>query len=769
MIFWLAVEAAGARLGLRRDVGVFLDARRIMPLCWGLSRYRLLLPVEARHWDAARLESVLLHELAHIKRGDLIVQLFTRLACAIHWFNPLVWLAAWRLHVEQERACDDVVLRAGVEPAAYAEHLVHVATSLSGRNPAGALAMARPSRLEGRLLAVLNNQLKRTSLTRGALVMSLLLAAVCLVPLAMLRAESADAADAANAANAAGQPGAADVFDVTETLSVRSAEPKSDEADAVETPGSVGDPATEVPPGSSDTPASVPPLIIQLGEKGSRPILLRFGPDGRYLMAQIEGDPRKVRIGLAQAAAQLNVNTAQIIATPGTPQRDVVAVMDACREAGISRVILSTRVARKVVGRGVPAEPLTGPQHGLSAQPEASPFPRLHSHAERATAQNIPPDGTDDSVAGPARETPKASAAEVIHVKNARAAELAKLLQGLISAQVDLTVDERQNTLVVSGPVAQVKQLEELVGRLDVSPSGGGESAVQPTGLEVTAVRPLYLTISFKRAAGSGYFIGVERQAAESAAFRRERPLFLTVGVVNKYLDVKLVGVRGAPESPTLVLQLLGSGEMIAISENHPFRRVEGYETDLRYAPEDKRFANRHVGDEITAGGTFYEISAISPTEVVVMAKRNDQEYRYSIPHMGGVEDAQRRAPRDGSALPADKGASAELLNVLDEEIELAKEELARAQGLKAKGIVSSTEVGVKLVHLLEFQIAKAKAEGKTTEVERLFDEKIKQLEQMQQRVAELVKRKLFSRDQLLAARRRILETKRQKAEAALR
>ena len=69
-----------------------------------------MLPVAAQDWSDEQLRSVLLHELAHIKRRDVLGQLLAQFACALHWFNPLVWFAAWRLHVERERACDDLVL-----------------------------------------------------------------------------------------------------------------------------------------------------------------------------------------------------------------------------------------------------------------------------------------------------------------------------------------------------------------------------------------------------------------------------------------------------------------------------------------------------------------------------------------------------------------------------------------------------------------------------------------------------------------------------------
>ncbi len=150
---------------------------------------------------------------------------------------------------------------------------------------------------------------------------------------------------------------------------------------------------------------------------------------------------------------------------------------------------------------------------------------------------------------------------------------------------------------------------------------------VGPGALEVSDIRPLYLTISFKRVAGSGYFIGVERQAAELPAFRRERPLFLTPGSENKYLNLKLVQVQGTPENPTLVLEFLNSGERVSTSENQPFRRIDGYEADLKYDPENKKFSDLRVGNTITFGGESYNIVAITPTEVVISANLNNKKY----------------------------------------------------------------------------------------------------------------------------------------------
>jgi hypothetical protein len=90
------------------------------------------------------------------------------IACAVYWFNPLVWVAAQRMRVERELACDDRVISAGSKASDYAANLLEVARSLRAPSYTShtAIAMARPSQLSGRLLAVLDSKRNRRSVTR---------------------------------------------------------------------------------------------------------------------------------------------------------------------------------------------------------------------------------------------------------------------------------------------------------------------------------------------------------------------------------------------------------------------------------------------------------------------------------------------------------------------------------------------------------------------------------------------------------------------------
>jgi len=181
----LAREVARS-LDLARPVQVLRGARQSMPMAWGLLKPAVLLPGDAEQWPDERRRAVLTHELAHVKRHDCLTQSLAHLACAIYWFHPLVWLAAHRLRAERERACDDLVLRAGASGPDYADHLLQVARGLRAtRHPAwAAVAMARPSQLEGRFLAILDPSLDRRTPSRPAAAVTVALAVGLILPLA---------------------------------------------------------------------------------------------------------------------------------------------------------------------------------------------------------------------------------------------------------------------------------------------------------------------------------------------------------------------------------------------------------------------------------------------------------------------------------------------------------------------------------------------------------------------------------------------------------
>ncbi len=157
-------------LGIRRAVELRLLPAGGVPLTWGSLRPVLTLPAEALAWSDVRLAAALRHEAGHIARGDHFTRSLAHLACALYWPNPLVWLAARSLRTAQEQATDDLVLRGGTAPEEYAAQLFDVARTLAAQHRFArhAVAMASPSTLERRMLAIVDERRDRRPLSLRA-------------------------------------------------------------------------------------------------------------------------------------------------------------------------------------------------------------------------------------------------------------------------------------------------------------------------------------------------------------------------------------------------------------------------------------------------------------------------------------------------------------------------------------------------------------------------------------------------------------------------
>src|SRR4029079_9712727 len=99
-----------------------------MPSTWGIFNPTVLLPGDADTWDEERRRVVLLHELAHVRRKDSLMQIIAQVCCAVYWFHPAVWYTSRKLQSERELACDEHVLALGMNACDYAAHLLEIAT-----------------------------------------------------------------------------------------------------------------------------------------------------------------------------------------------------------------------------------------------------------------------------------------------------------------------------------------------------------------------------------------------------------------------------------------------------------------------------------------------------------------------------------------------------------------------------------------------------------------------------------------------------------------
>jgi len=120
--------------GLSRRVGLWETDAVKSPALFGLVQLRLLVPRGfGAQFAGGELRYVFLHELAHVKRGDLWLNWLVTALQIIHWFNPLLWLGFARLRADRELACDELaLLRAGENAGtAYGETILKLLENLS--------------------------------------------------------------------------------------------------------------------------------------------------------------------------------------------------------------------------------------------------------------------------------------------------------------------------------------------------------------------------------------------------------------------------------------------------------------------------------------------------------------------------------------------------------------------------------------------------------------------------------------------------------------
>lgn len=162
----LADALAGLSRSLRvsRSVRLAIHQRITSPLLIGIVRPMILLPPSAlTGWSPEQIEMVLLHELAHVRRWDNLVNLLQRMIESLLFFHPCVWWVSSWLRAEREQCCDALVVARTAKPQAYAELLVALATPPS---PLAGLALSHHP-LAGRIRRILHLEEEKMLVTRS--------------------------------------------------------------------------------------------------------------------------------------------------------------------------------------------------------------------------------------------------------------------------------------------------------------------------------------------------------------------------------------------------------------------------------------------------------------------------------------------------------------------------------------------------------------------------------------------------------------------------
>ncbi len=164
------IQRLSQKIGLHRRIDLRVSTRNspASAMTWGVLKPVVLLPQDSDAWSDDLRETVLLHELAHVKRYDSATQLLALFVLALFWWHPCIWIAYSSIRRESEGAADDTVIRSGVRPTDYAAHLLALTARL---NPSPkprlclGVPMFKPTGIEKRVRAIVDGQRSRGGVT----------------------------------------------------------------------------------------------------------------------------------------------------------------------------------------------------------------------------------------------------------------------------------------------------------------------------------------------------------------------------------------------------------------------------------------------------------------------------------------------------------------------------------------------------------------------------------------------------------------------------
>ncbi|MCK4849736.1 MAG: M56 family metallopeptidase, partial [Phycisphaerae bacterium] len=185
----LLAETAN-KLRLRRLPQMVLSPTATSPAVFGVLRPVLLIPAEdIQRLSRTEIEHILLHELAHIKRGDLIVHAFNMLLQIIYWFNPLLWLVRRQLQHLRELCCDASVARILREKTTdYKETILETARRMLAKPVGPGMGLLglfeNANRLGARLKWLEKKSWKHRPLRIATILAVITLMCACILPMA---------------------------------------------------------------------------------------------------------------------------------------------------------------------------------------------------------------------------------------------------------------------------------------------------------------------------------------------------------------------------------------------------------------------------------------------------------------------------------------------------------------------------------------------------------------------------------------------------------
>jgi beta-lactamase regulating signal transducer with metallopeptidase domain len=188
---WIAlVNKYAKQIGIIKRVNIHLSRYISVPATLNFFKPVILLPLAAfNHLTPQQVESIILHELAHIKRNDYLINIIASVIETILFFNPFVHLLGKSLKKEREHCCDDFVLQHRFDPHSYASALLSLEQLRVGMQPLAIAATGKNShQLLGRIKRIMN--VSTTHFNYGQKLLALVLMAFIMISVAWLSPSS---------------------------------------------------------------------------------------------------------------------------------------------------------------------------------------------------------------------------------------------------------------------------------------------------------------------------------------------------------------------------------------------------------------------------------------------------------------------------------------------------------------------------------------------------------------------------------------------------
>ena len=240
---------------------LYRSAIATTPMLIGIFKPEIILP--DREYTDAQIQSVLMHEITHLRRRDVLVKWLSVIACALHWFNPLVWLARREIDRVCELSCDEAVIRkldqAGKR--SYGETLISVAANTKASRAVLSTTMCEEKEVLKERLDVIMKYQKRTWVTLAFSTVLILLAlcAVCLLGAGVRTTSAPDDNMAAMSGSTPGAITSSAPDDDTDTAPEPTPEAVTSSAQGGNADIPVSSPTQSVAPSGTPAAAATPP------------------------------------------------------------------------------------------------------------------------------------------------------------------------------------------------------------------------------------------------------------------------------------------------------------------------------------------------------------------------------------------------------------------------------------------------------------------------------------------------------------------------------